>query len=743
MRAYLKHFAYPLILFVLAVIFFWQVFFKGLLPLPSDTIVGLYHPFRDLYAKDYPRGIPFKNFLITDPVRQQYVWKKAAIDQEKRFKLPAWNPYSLSGSPLLANFQTGAFYPLNIVFFVLSFPIAWSMFIFLQIFLGGLFMFLYLRNQNLDDRASLFGSIAFCLSGFFIAWLEWGNILNTAIWLPLILLSLDKLFANTDMKWVLVLIFSTVSSFFAGHLQTFFYVGLLSFAYVVFLLHENKKNINKLPTVLVSFALTLILILLQLIPTMKFILTSARDTDLNWHIEGWFIPAKHLVQFLVPDFFGNPTTLNYFGVWNYAEFVGFVGIVPLLFAVYSIWFKDRKGIFFSTVTIISLILALQNPLSRLPFELSVPLISSAQPTRLLFLIDFSLAVMAAFGLNYFIKNKNKKRILISISFLATLFLAIGIFLNISNSLKNEDLLVARRNFYFPITIFGIGSLAILLGFFLKNKKISGLLITLLIVLTTIDLLRFGWKFTPFTKSEYLFPQTKTISFLQNQEEKNFRIMSLDSRILPPNFPVAYKLQSIEGYDPLYSLRYGELIVALQRNEPNINQPFDFNRIITPHDIDDKFISLLNVKYLLALSEISNPNYSLVFEEGETKVYENANPLPRTFFVNSVINTKDKSESIKKMFDNLDFNKNAVVEGSNLVSDFVVGKASIASYSENEVIIQTDNNGSGFLVLLDSFYPSWKAKIDEKNTKIFITDYNFRGIQVPAGKHKVVFYTSIL
>src|SRR3989344_5465144 len=91
-----------LFLGLLTIIFFWQFIFRGLLPIPSDTIVGLYHPFRDLYAKDYPNGIPFKNFLITDPVRQQYPWRELAISIEKKLELPLWNPYSLSGTPLLA-----------------------------------------------------------------------------------------------------------------------------------------------------------------------------------------------------------------------------------------------------------------------------------------------------------------------------------------------------------------------------------------------------------------------------------------------------------------------------------------------------------------------------------------------------------------------------------------------------------------------------------------------------------------
>src|SRR3990167_7884604 len=111
---------------LLVFVFFWQFFIKGLLPIPADTIVGLYHPFRDLYAKDYPNGIPFKNFLITDPVRQIYPWKNLSINIFSGLNLPLWSPYEAAGKPLLANLQSGVFYPLNLILFLQPFYLSWS-----------------------------------------------------------------------------------------------------------------------------------------------------------------------------------------------------------------------------------------------------------------------------------------------------------------------------------------------------------------------------------------------------------------------------------------------------------------------------------------------------------------------------------------------------------------------------------------------------------------------------------------
>src|SRR3989344_1109332 len=117
---------YIFILVFLIALFYSPFIFRGLLPIPGDTIVGLYHPFRDKIWDNLTAGVPFKNPLITDPVRQQYAWRDLAVSQIKRGSLPLWNPYSFSGTPLLANFQSAVFYPLNILYFLISHPIAWS-----------------------------------------------------------------------------------------------------------------------------------------------------------------------------------------------------------------------------------------------------------------------------------------------------------------------------------------------------------------------------------------------------------------------------------------------------------------------------------------------------------------------------------------------------------------------------------------------------------------------------------------
>jgi uncharacterized membrane protein YfhO len=734
----------PYLLILLTVfVFFWQFFIKGLIPIPADTIVGLYHPFRDLYAKNYPNGIPFKNFLITDPVRQQYPWRELVISAEKNFQLPLWNPYSLAGMPLMANFQSASFYPFNILLFLMPIAVGWSLIIILGPLLGGIFLYLYLNNLKLSKWASLLGAFAFSFSGFFISWLEWGTITHVGLWLPLILLSIDKITSSVSKKrlWLSVYLFSMLFSFFAGHLQTFFYVGIFSLCYFISKWWQYGRKKNILVLYIVFNVLFIILSSVQWIPTLQLISLSARNIDvMGIDNPGWFIPWQHMIQFIAPDFFGNPTTLNYWGVWNYGELVGYMGIMPLILALFAMFYRrDKKTLFFGTAFFLSIIFSFPTYFAKIPYLLKIPYLSTAQPTRLLFIVDFALAVLSSLGFDYLLKTKKRVAIIFPLVFISIILISLWAFI------PKDHLLVVKSNLLLP-TILLVTSTVLLIALtsIAKNKKFTAVICAIILVTTLLDLFRFGWKFTPFTQRSYLFPPTRTLTFLQ-KNLGNFRIMTTDSRIFPPNFPAIYKLQSIDGYDPLYLLRYGELMAASERKKDDITPPFGFNRIITPHNYESRIADLLGVKYVLSLSTFNAPKLAKVFQEGQAIVYENKNVMPRAFFVNTIKSSGNKEESIRMLFDpSIDLTGTGIVENQNenLNLNWSVGSATIAQYSENKIIIDSENEGAGFLILTDTFYPTWKAFVDGRKTKIYIVDYNFRGIIVPSGKHTVEFYDSL-
>lgn len=738
-------------------VFFWQFLLQGKLPIPSDTIVGLYHPFRDLYSRSYPRGIPFKNFLITDPIRQEYPWRQLAFSFLKTLRLPLWNPYSFAGTPLLSNFQTGAFYPFNILFLFIPFSLAWSLLILSQPFLSGVFLYLYLRYMKLNPWSSVLGAVTFAFGGFSIAWLEWNTIDHVILWLPLLLLSKEHLLKKISKRWILAFLFAECSALFAGHLQTYFYFFLISNSYLfVRLLQEYKKKENAtrfvwwmtkqyLPFLCLG-VIVFVMTSIQWIPTVQFIAQSARDVDqMNWQQEGWFIPWQHLIQFVAPDFFGNPTTLNYWGVWNYGEFLGYVGIVPLLFSLFAMFFRrDKKTLFFGSLFFLSLLFSLPTIFAKLPYELKIPFLSTAQPTRLLFVTDFSLAILAALGFDYFLAKRSQK-IFLPILFLSFFLVGMWIFVLLLYkgipTLSATDIETAKRNLYLPSFLFiaSVGIVYCMIAF--KSCSVKKTLSLFVIGLALFDLFRVGWKFTPFTQSAYLFPQTRSLAYLQEQPGI-FRIMALDSRMFPPNFSSVYHLEDIAGYDPLYLRSFAELIAASERNQPNILPPFGFNRIITPHRYNTKIINLFGVKYLLSLTALADPYLKKVYQEGQTRIYENTQALNRFFFVKTLSYAATKQDAINIFFKKgFDPERQAVIEDKQIKTSmiFPTGSISVTRYTGDDITLESQLSGQGFLVMTNTYYPTWHAALDGENIPIYRTDFNFIGMFVPKGNHTIHFF----
>ena len=735
-----KEFLLPIVLaLAIVLIFFRSVFIQNLVPIPTDLIVGLFHPFRDLYAKDYPRGVPFHNPLIADPITQQTIWRKESLEQMADGVLPLWNPYQMAGYPLLANVQSAPFYPLNIVFLLLPFLSGWSLIVVSQPFLAFLFMYFYLRSIKRSSEAAILGAVTFSFSGFMISWLEWGTIGSTALWWPLALYGIERLLADKKKFVACFLIFiSIVFSFLAGHTQTFFYGAVLFAAYCILRLFDVEKRKRVFLPLLITAGVTTVFLLPFVLIQLQFIFFSARGVDQDWHAVGWFIPFVHAVQFIVPNFFGNPATGNYWGAWNYGEFIGYIGILPLVLALFAIVsIRSRLVYFFTGITLLSLLIVFPTPLSKLIFKFGVPFLSSAQPTRMLFLIDLSFAVLAALGMDTLAKQKRKAvYVLIGISLVYTVIVVTGYMLAKNGIISQINWGVTSRNLILPAG-FLTAAIGSVLLFFSLPKKINRYVPSLFIFLTLVDLFMVASKYNTFSKKEYFFPQTKTIDYLQKNAGQQ-RIMVADRGVLHPNIPTIYKIQAIDGYDPLYLYRFGELFASAGRGRPDIQSPFGYFRILTTEHYQTPIINLLGVKYVLSLRDIESIYLKKVFQEGETRVYQNLNVLPRTFFVKKVESVPDKQKAIEFLY-RYDLLENAVVENEDsLRGVYASGSATIVEYKPEKVSIKTENDDKGFLMLTDTFYPTWKATIDGTPAVIHRSDFNFRGLVVPPGEHAVVF-----
>jgi hypothetical protein len=134
------------------------------------------------------------------------------------------------------------------------------------------------------------------------------------------------------------------------------------------------------------------------------------------------------------------------------------------------------------------------------------------------------------------------------------------------------------------------------------------------------------------------------------------------------------------------------------------------------------------------------NYRLI-HSGDVKIYENLDVLPRAFFAAEWTAVATEAEALALMQQpDFDPGREIVLMGgvSGGSSSEQTGAAEIVAYAPERVVIRTQSEAAGMLLLTDANYPGWRAAVDGEPVPIYTADLLFRSVLVPAGEHEVVF-----
>jgi hypothetical protein len=741
--------------------------FQGQIPFPGDLLVGQYAPYSSNIYNGIPAGGVTNKAQGPDVIKELFPWKYNVIEQIKLGHLPFWNPHNFSGNPLLANFQSAVFYPLNIIFLIFSFKIAWTIFIFLIPLLSAFFTYLFMREIRIGKISSIFSGIVFAFCAYTTVWMEYGNIGHTLLWLPLALYLTEKLAKKITIQVCICLICILTFSLLAGYIQGYFYIAVTLLIYYVLSSYTRYKFSIKHILIYSSCLIYPILLgLFQILPTISLLSFSSRGNYSLSVIKNLLNPWWYGITVIAPDFFGNPATRNNWFYGTYIERVSYFGIIPFVFALYALLHikRDRKFFIFGIIFILSFLSAFDLFVTKFLYLIPIPVISTTVPTRILCVFGFSGVILAGMGLQLFIDRINFKKLFIAIGcvtgllFIGWLMVFIGplIFQN-QNLITN--LSVSKRNLILPTAL--LISLAISVGLYYYNKKLSHIVVAIILFLTIFDLFRFFQKITPFSLQAYVYPQTPVVRFLQQNASIN-RYWGYGLGYIETNFQIYDHTFSPDGNDPLHIKTYTEFLESSKNGSipkslprPDANVAGGFGTTDLKENIfRQKVLNILGVKYILAKNDILNnklipdyatfdPNiYKLIWQKAPWQIYQNLEAAPRIFLTTDYKVILNKVNILKKFYSKT-FNekKQIILEQDPDIRKSVLKTYNLKlnTYSPNEIIIQTSSDADALLFISDSYYPDWKASIDGKNTKIYVADYTFRAIKVPQGSHLVRFY----
>ncbi len=732
MKSFIHKYWPQVVIVSLWLIFSFPYVARGLIPFPSDYLVTFFPP----WSAEY--GMPVKNNAIPDVITQIYPWKKLTIDTWKSGQVPLWNPYSFAGTPHAGNYQSAVFSPLNLLFFILPFIDAWAIFILLQPLLAGVFMYMFVRSLDRSRAAALLSATAFMFCGFIVSWMAYGTLGYAALFLPLIFWGINK-------KKGLAISLGVALSFVSGHFQVSTYV-LAAAAFYSIWKREWKACIY--------LALGVFIAAPQIFLGFKSFLLSTRGETV---LKGEVIPWAYLLTLIAPDFFGNPVTRNdWFG--HYAEWGGFVGVVPFLLAVFAgVRRKTPATWFFVALAVLAFAFALPTPFNSLLYILKVPVLSGSAASRIIILASFAIAVLSGFGLDHLVRdwkdNKRKQIIWFAVACFAFGATAWAILL-FGNPLPIDKLAIAKRNFVLPSALIVAGSVFFVLGL-VRRKWLQALVICLILGASAFDGLRFAIKWMPFESRQYVYPEVKSLEFLQSKvgSDRVFGNMGAGEVGVESRIPL------IEGYDAVYPARYGEFISAVSKGSVNPGE-----RSVVQFDKygvhKTEALQLLGVRYIYhRLSDARNvwafPYWEYVtdgsmrqiYSDEKYWIYEYTQVYPRAFLASVYTVATDPQETVSKLFaEGFDRRNTLVLEEKPSLEPQPASpaggegsaSATIVSYTPNKVVIETNSEVAKLLFLSDTFDTGWKATVDGVPTNVYRADYDFRAVPVPAGAHTVIF-----
>lgn len=629
------------------------------------------------------------------------------------------------GAPLIANYQSALFYPPTWLYFLFAavggLPLmAWgqALLVSAHLALAGWGMLRLLRKLGLAEFAQTVGALAFSLSGYLVARAHFLSINAAAAWLPWILLAAYELAAN-PRSWRAAL---KLAAFFAlqwlaGHAQISWYTLLLTIAWLIFWARQHKSSFAPLagPFVfagLLAFCLSAV----QLLPTLEYLLQSQRAAqyDSAAAMAYSFWPWR-LIGLVAPNFFGNPALGNYQGYANFWEDAIYVGLPPLLLAVGALFGAEKRRslmLFLVGLAVVSLLFALGSNLAIFPWLFDhVPTFNLFQgPTRFSLWLVFAASLLAALGAQKLRPPQGRAlywaRLSVAgaIAILGACVLAFA--LNVTGRLP------IPQPFIPAVVSAGLIALAISLLYLrlplAESKRKTWTLLACLLL--ALDLLYAGWGLNPAASLELYKTQTvhSTLASQLNgarlympaayEDQLKFDLLfrfdtfnSEDPRTirasLLPNISILDSIPSANNFDPLVPARYANWIAALESASPEDRA---------------SMLAAMNVGAVATL--IEGQGASLEFET-----------LPASGRVSF-------ATCLSPVFDVDCASADATVR--------------IARETPNSLVVEVDAPADGWVVIADTWYPGWHARVSNSPAQIDSQYGVFRAIPVRAGNSTV-------
>jgi hypothetical protein len=665
----------------------------------------------------------------------------------RRHELPVWNSFVGFGYPIVGESQTGVFYPSNVVLYsLLSVNAAYNANFLLHYVLTFVFTWMYARAIGLESWGSGLAALVYTFGWFPPrSGLEWAIL--TGAWLPAALWCCERFLQTRRSRFAFGLTVVLCLQLLAGHFNLAFLTVLTLAAYVPLRLFfanrdlpaESRSRAKSLCGFsLAPLAAAGLLAAVQIAPTWQLMRLSQRvEQGPDHNLRSGAIPVWYLSQMVRPWYWyalgtdrqaaldSAQTDLG--GRTNPVEAHLFVGLVPLVLAI--VWIvialrtRDRLSLMWAALGIAALIYTTGR---LVPIGEHLPGFSFfSAPGRYGLITTLAAGLLAGKALDWLRRtNSLVLQVEVLLAFVAAMYTGL--------MLTTEGQELPRLNGTpDPFTLAGVA---------ISDAMVSVLLLAGVLAAFVAWLGRFlargstqrlavdcgRWAFTACaftapTLEFWLVSRIVTDSDLVDdppirhlEESPVRRILSGWNGGTARLFSPGANLPSVLGaaVTPPYLT-----FAPAEYFDPSLKMPQD--KLVEPGD-----------------GEPRRKQFEWLRRTGATHVLSFESPAPVTLVwqgVDALLNPALARFEKPLFLYELSGSRGRVAWASSSEGQ----QARITDYQQNRVAIEAHSPVGGRLILTDLMYPDWTVTVDGHAAEPHLVEGQFRGVDLPAGMHTVV------
>jgi hypothetical protein len=658
--------------------------------------------------------------------------------------LPWWTPDLFAGHSMLGAGQFAIFYPLNILFGLLSPVTAYRWWFLLHIWIATAGAFAWSLRRFRSRPGAIVSGVAYACSGTVVLHLVHPPFIIGMAWLPVLFFAIDRVRERWTTGRAALVAVSVAMIAFAGHPQIL-YIALLGLAVYVGMLWYLSDESHMVPLrAALAVAIGLGLAAVQLIPTFKFSRTSLRSNlTQQAAFEASMLP-HNLLTFIFPWIYGGSHdgtvfTQSWSGGLTQHEVASAAGATIIVLSLLACWWLRKETVIRAllAVIIVSLIFALggSTPIGHVIYRFVPGGKTFRIWARTALLANLALAMLAGAGVREVLKRPRRALIPLFSATLLLLFVAILLphFHRIREFMAKGPYEIVARGFPIFCLFVLVAGVAIMPAY----RRVGAVLVVgiCLFEVTSFAYLA-EWRESSAPAAALRdFYSTAPPSFGRPYDAPGGVDRWVSDSYGFRSVSLVKKLRGVNGYDPLMQREWADTAAGFaydgypQRKDfwtgtwlPDVLRvsTMVLNKSITPSDPSWKYGG--DVGGIDFARWIRAPRLPEAYLVGDVRVaslgsIRNALQDPNSPFLTSALVEHD-STNIDQLHDPQ--------------SPGVVQSADVLGSGNVEV----DPQHNALLVLSHDWEDGWHATVDGHSTPVLRTNGLVLGIYVPAGRHTV-------